>query len=247
MNIRSWGKTTVAVGGGLGVCVPVLLAALAITAASVSSVSAQSATSDSTNGQPRGALPVVPLPQLHKLTGLSAGDHLNVRRQASAGSEDIGNVSPDMGPVDIIGIDDSGEWGRIVWQDANAWLSLNYLEPDDDGYLPGARVPEGLQCVGAEPFWSYTIKSAQEVALQYPDRDESPDMILDQVLGSSNRIDFPLALLAASASLSTTAMLRTGLCFDGMSDREYGWSVDILVYERDQQRLLSGCCHLPLP
>ena len=218
-------------------------------AGAANNLTASDSGTPSIGSEPQGAaaLPVIQIPQLHKLVGLQAGDHLNIRRQPTAASEDLGDIAADAGAVDIIDIDESGSWGKIVWQDSNAWVSLKYLEVDNSGYLQSARVPVGLQCVGTEPFWNYRVLSESSAALELPDRGDPPELILDMTIPSSNRVNYPVALLAASQFLSTTSLLRDGLCFDGMSDREYGWTVDILFYQKDQQMLLSGCCHLPLP
>ncbi len=42
-------------------------------------------------------------------------------------------------------------------------------------------------------------------------------------------------------------MLSLASCSDGMSDREYGLRLDLLLGTSDERTLLSGCCSIQPP
>jgi uncharacterized membrane protein len=100
-------------------------------------------------------------------------------------------------------------------------------------------VPVGLICAGAEPFWSMRF-GPESVETQAP--GEAPQSFsVEGVAVAQGAARFPLALRIGEM----TAVLRTGACFDGMSDRTHAWSLDLLIARPEALALRTGCCRVP--
>ncbi len=185
-------------------------------------------------------------PSLYRVTGLKNGEPLNVRSGPSTKFEDIGDLTIDSDPVEIIELDSTGKWARFVWSGSSGWASIKYLKQFDSPKLAGTEVPVGLYCTGTEPFWKYEILDQKNIRLNILGNDKPISALLDTVSSSVNHLTFPVAIVASTNSESITSLLRPDRCSDGMSDRIFDWSVDILLQRNTSTTLLSGCCRLPI-
>ena len=185
-------------------------------------------------------------PKTYKVTGIAAGDVLNIRAAPLATAVDLGDLKESAGPIEVLETDETGKWGRILWQGDNAWISLKYLAPIDAPTLPNVNIPVGLQCVGTEPFWLFQVLSSDEVKLDFLTEQESITAKLAIARSSANLADYPVLLLADANELNLSVLLRADHCDDGMSDQLYGWVVDIIVQRLSNASLFSGCCFLPI-
>ena len=173
------------------------------------------------------------LPALFKVTGLADGDILNVRAKPSAKSEDVGDLPMDA-QVEVLEYDEDSKWARIIWQEGNGWLATRYLAPMARVRLQSG-LPVGLTCNGNEPFWSLELQPTGGFAFS------SPEGAFDgQIDWSSTSYNFGDSHHAFGGG-NATGVLQRGQCSDTMSDRSYGWSLD-LVLDGQPPRLLSGCC-----
>lgn len=188
--------------------------------------------------------PALSEPGYWRVTGVAADDTLNVRKQPSASSADIGDLSPDATGIEVINTDASGDWGRIVWEDGNGWIAMRFLIADPQPGIGGTALPQGLLCNGTEPFWSVRLSGGGAV---YSGIDgDAVALTLSGALTAEARGPFPVVVSHGAASAASMSIIEPAECSDGMSDRVYPWRVLFLLSTPDGQRLLDGCCQLPL-
>lgn len=63
-----------------------------------------------------------------QVSGVSAGDTLNVRLDAGSKFQDIGDIQPNE-VIAVLGYDASGNWAKILYQGQIAYVSARYLSP----------------------------------------------------------------------------------------------------------------------
>lgn len=180
------------------------------------------------------------LPHLAKVTGLAANDTLNVRANPSAQSADIGDIKQDQ-KVEVLELDGSGKWARILQAEGNGWVSTRYLAQQSQAMTPSG-MPLGLHCTGTEPFWSARLDADATVHFEVMGQG-AQSYPLDWTSPSQNRGGAEYGLSATGLS----GILRRAACSDGMSDRNYGWALDLIVESEGGKTLLGGCCSAQLP
>lgn len=172
-------------------------------------------------------------PALHDVAGVSAGDVLNIRAAPRAGADKIGELAHDARDVEVIRAE--AGWGLVNTGEGAGWVSLRYLAPAAAGDYALSR---HLACAGTEPFWALAITQGHALRLSSPGEDDRT---------------YPAGYLNPSANRSDRYLLRggplvaviaRGACTDGMSDRQFGLTIDMLPDDGDDTRLLSGCCSL---
>ena len=183
-------------------------------------------------------------PSYHRVTGVAADDTLNVRIEPSADSADIGDLPPDARGIEVTGLDASGGWGRIVWEEGNGWIAMRFLAADPQPSIPGTELPQGLLCGGTEPFWSLRLSGG---GAAFSDAGGAA-MILSQTGAISPQAQgaFPVIVSHGSSEAAAMSVVEPMECSDGMSDRTYPWRALFLLRTASDQRLLAGCCQLPL-
>lgn len=174
-----------------------------------------------------------PVPALKRVRGVEPSDTLNVRAEPSAASEDIGDLEPGAA-IEVLDFSSDQAWARIVWEEGNGWVAKRYLEDLTRPRL-SSGLPLGLSCSGTEPFWSLQLDASGALAYQAGDEENQTDISWSAV--SRNAGDTRYAFGGSVLE----GVLRREQCTDGMSDRDYGWSLDLLI-RRDTTQLLSGCC-----
>ncbi len=184
------------------------------------------------------------IPRAYKVSGISAEDVLNVRAAPSARSTDLGDLHAGFAPVEILELDETGQWGRLTWQDTDGWVAMRYLEQVRLPTIGNTSLPVGLQCVGTEPFWSMSLETSNTLQLSlHP--DTALDATVESAVSSINYLDFPVAIIANVDDLNITTIINPLTCNDGMSDKQYGWEVDVLTTTGNTSTLVSGCCSMP--
>ncbi len=179
------------------------------------------------------------LPALFDVDGVAADDVLNVRAAPDAGAAIVGSLSPDAAGVEVTAID--GGWARVNSGERSGWAALGYLSTVPGGTFPRAR---GLRCFGTEPFWSLRI--VQEGAARYESMEGAGlDLMAGAVLPGANVPD-RFGLFAAGPAGSAAVSLRRENCSDGMSDRLYGLSAEVIL-GGGMSAVLSGCCSVTAP
>lgn len=177
-------------------------------------------------------------PALHRVAGVGAGDVLNIRAEPSARADIVGHFARDAVGIEVIGLNEEQTWGLVRINEGTGWVNIRFLAREHaDAWHSGTH---SLTCSGTEPFWTFSFflpsNRAEFVA---PDdswevRTDAPDL---------PRTVFPPTLaLPFSGAREGFAVVRNGVCSDGMSDRLFG--LEAQVYFRGQSGALTGCCML---
>lgn len=173
------------------------------------------------------------LPTLFDVSGVGAGDRLNIRAEPDARARIVGTLAPDATGIEVV--EEARGWGRVNVGEATGWVSMRYLSYRTDVWQPGA-VPDGFRCLGTEPFWTVEVdRAGGQVRFSQPDGAES--RALAAILDSGVFRDPSRAVLAEDLTLVATP----ALCSDGMSDRLFGLRATLILRD-GQPRMLSGCC-----
>ncbi len=171
-------------------------------------------------------------PALYNVQGVATNDALNVRRLPDVTSEIIGTLAYDAKNIEVVDVDDEREWGRVNIGDGSGWVSLRFMERDPRW---AGSFPPITACYGTEPFWNLTRTTAQTDLEYFNDVIESVSETLD--FTSQNRVD-RFGMIIGNSS----AFIMEGSCTDGMSDRYYGLSIEVMTEISGAPAMLSGCC-----
>lgn len=187
------------------------------------------------------ALPVSAqeFPSLYSVTGVASDDALNIRRTPTARSDVIGTFAPDQTSIEVTGTDATGRWALVNSGEMAGWTALRFLARE-----PGAwhDMVSPLSCFGTEPFWSARLTprapSVFEAAGKpgigmVPEFEERPFTAIKSVV-----------MRHTIAGGDATTIIRGEACNDGMSDREFGLSVILVMTRDDAMQVWSGCCSL---
>jgi uncharacterized membrane protein len=174
-------------------------------------------------------------PAIYDVTGVAEDDVLNIRERPDASSPIVGRLSPGM-MVEVIRPNDRQTWGLVNAGEHPGWVALRYMTRRP-GQWDGA-FPEIASCFGTEPFWSLMREGD---ALTFSTPESSASMQITARSGSENRRD-SFHMVAEEPDGTAVAILQTEACSDGMSNREFGISVQLLLGLGGTTRQLSGCC-----
>ncbi len=177
-------------------------------------------------------------PALHDVVFVAADDVLNIRAEPNASSEIIGTLAHDAEEVEIIEANDDLTWGRVNTGEMSGWVSMSFMErrPGQwDGIYPEFRT-----CYGTEPFWD----------LSRDDGVLTLDVAFDDEEAISETIAFETGTLNhrgrySFASDSMVGLISRAACNDGMSDRDFGLELNLVL--PGSQMHLQGCCSLQPP
>lgn len=181
------------------------------------------------------------LPALHDVTGVASDDVLNLREGPSAGDRIIGTLAPDAENVEVTALNDDGSWGRVNTQERSGWASMRFLARQAGQDADTLPVP--MRCFGTEPFWSLDV-TASGLTFEGVDLDpvETSLAARSTVRGIRGRHGF--AGWGAKETAGMHGIVRREACSDGMSDRHYGLSLDLLVSMDGELSQYAGCCSL---
>ena len=183
-------------------------------------------------------------PAMFDVTGVAAGDVLNVRVAPDAGAAAVASLPPDRTGVEVLARSADGKWLQVGLGELGGWAAARYLSAQPP--RPGDRLPTPLRCFGTEPFWSLHMPAplfAEYERLPDPPRALTPDFAATPAGGGSTDL---VARMTAPGARATLVM-RHEACADGMSDRPYGLSATLLLETRDAPAVHSGCCSLTSP
>ncbi len=179
------------------------------------------------------------LPALYDVNGVAATDTLNVRTGPSTEFDIIDKLAPDAEGLEVVDIDKTGEWGLINVAEQSGWVALRFMRRQNG--QPNNGLPSAFACFGTEPFWSFDV--AQDLSATFKEFEQETQIASLVVVPSQNRTDRH-ALFGDGGERIFTTMVGHNLCFDGMSDRTYGLSIDLLVTDESGVNVYSGCCSL---
>lgn len=184
-------------------------------------------------------------PALFDVVGVADDDVLNVRADPSPNAPIIGTLSPDQRDVEVLNPNERETWGRINFGERTGWVSLTYLTRQPGQWY--GSVPDTAYCGGTEPFWALNI---DEGAVSFTLATEVPQQgRIDQLSQSRNNpgrhvLVGTLERDQGAQYLDFVALLSKEMCSDGMSDRAYGYGVEVITGNAEGFDLWSGCCAL---
>lgn len=174
------------------------------------------------------------LPALYRVTGVAAGDVLNIRAEPSASAAILGSLPRDASGVEVVA--EQGGWGLVSTGEGAGWVKLSFLarQPGEDWFA----LTQPLRCLGTEPFWSLGVEPAARVAVySTPEGGDAFTALTTLWPGEAWRQGAAIALPDGFATLTG------GQCSDGMSDRVFGISIS-LYRMGEAPTVLQGCCTL---
>lgn len=182
----------------------------------------------------------------YEVSGVADADTLNVRAEATARSEVVGELAPGAGPIEVLSTKEG--WGQIVSQERTGWVSLKFLKEVDIPLLGETSLPVGLTCFGTEPFWGLTLGADGTAILDDIILDEPTAFEIGSVQSAAARFHVTWIKFKRDVEERGNALVRRSACSDGMSDALYPYTADISVdIGQDEQRIVTGCCSLPGP
>jgi len=172
-------------------------------------------------------------PALYDVTGVAAGDVLNIRAAASASAPLVGALHRQATGVEVVAVE--GAWAVVAAGEASGYAALRYLvrQPVADWYtLHGP-----ITCHGTEPFWTLRLDPAgAAVAFSTPEAGFESD-VLALWPGQPHR---PVVAAGFDEGFAT---LRPAACSDGMSDRRFGLAIDLFLTATPSVAY-AGCCSI---
>lgn len=177
-------------------------------------------------------------PGLFRVSGVAAHDVLNIRAEPSAQSPILGAFRPGADGIEVIGLSEDRSWGLVRSGEGVGWSHMRYLERQITESW--ARGTTGLECHGTEPFWRMTFFLPTNRA-EYVAPEDSFEVRTDAPYLPSTAHPPTLALPFEGARQGF-AVVRQGICSDGMSDQLFG--LETQIYWRGAVGGLSGCCAL---
>lgn len=181
-------------------------------------------------------------PAYFRVTGVASNDVLNIRREASASSPIVGSFRPGAGPIEVLRV--KRNWGLVSTGEQMGWVKMTFLAPVPVARFANSPLPEGLSCGGTEPFWGIYLNQGQVVYSTPEGVDENFTVVASG--GFSGR-GGPDGFFVANGSQSQlTGIVSARQCGDGMSERTYGWWVNLLLTDINGTNAFTGCCSLPV-
>lgn len=183
-----------------------------------------------------GAVIAQDFPALYDVTGVAAGDVLNIRAMPDAGADILASYPPTRLGVEVLRLSPDGRWAEVGLPEGNGWVALRYLAavPQSD------TLPLPLRCSGTEPFW--TLALAPEASGFRTPEGHLP-LTLTSTLRARNGFT---ASLVDDAGENWQVTAQVMQCSDGMSDRMFG--LRALVAGRGGEdggggpEIYAGCC-----
>ncbi|MEO0358465.1 MAG: SH3 domain-containing protein [Pseudomonadota bacterium] len=172
------------------------------------------------------------LPALFDVTGVTQEDVLNIRQNPTADAPIVGSFGPKDKNIEVITVTATGTWGQVNGPEQSGWVAMRFLDRQ-----PHFGFPRLTQCFGTEPFWSLAFDGSQ-ITLTTPDGAPQTQGHIwrTQAAGLTGVYGFGAGPWVAA--------VRGQSCNDGMSDRAFGLTVDLLLGRGPGTMMLSGCCTL---
>lgn len=189
------------------------------------------------------ALPIAAqeYPALHDVMGVAGNDVLNIRSAPSASSAIVGSLGPYQTGVEIVASDRTGKWGLVNANDTSGWISLRYMNRAQQGYW--LDLTHSLSCSGTEPFWSLSLGGNR--ALFGRNGQSTTYSLLAKTRSANNPTKAGFTAVTSTVNPSSiSGFIAAQSCSDGMSDRQYGITLDLMLQKNAGMTLLTGCCTL---
>jgi uncharacterized membrane protein len=178
------------------------------------------------------------LPALFQVQGVARDDVLNIRRTPGTDGAIVGTLSPFARQIEVVGLSDDRRWGLIRQGEGVGWASMRFLTDMGQPAWHTGQTP--LTCHGTEPFWTLRLFLPDNRA-EFFGTETSFDLRTDAPTLPGTVFPRTMAVPLWGAR-EGVAVIRPGLCSDGMSDQLFG--LETQIYWRGDMNGLSGCCSL---
>jgi uncharacterized membrane protein len=175
--------------------------------------------------------------QRYAVTGVAAGDVLNIRQDPSVAATIIGSYAPNATDILVSGVTssiDGSEWVEVIdaARGKTGFVRAKFLAPSNAAQEPETDYP--IACIGTEPFWGIRI-SGEKATINDVDGESTATAGQWMLTGPNSRSFFvPLAPKGSVSVVDAGAQ-----CSDGMSDNLYPWH-GILITPSGYA--FAGCC-----
>lgn len=181
-------------------------------------------------------------PVLGSVANVQSNDVLNIRINPDPQSEILGTLAHDATEIEIVGEDDSGQWGLINSAEASGWVNLRFIDIPEQPKWHAFET--ALSCFGTEPFWDFELNVGATEA-RYRDLDMT--LTTYEVAWSSAIAARPggtIGLGGGDLKEGFSALIENQMCHDGMTDRENALRLRLFIHENGEAYGLDGCCGL---
>jgi len=180
-------------------------------------------------------------PALHNVVGVAGNDVLNIRQSPNASSPIVGSLGPYQTGIEIVTSEQSGKWGLVNMNESSGWVSLRFMARAPQGYW--LDLEQNLSCSGTEPFWSLS-QGSNHVFFDLNGQETAYSLrAMGRSANNIGRAGFTAVTSAVDRS-TISGFIAAQSCSDGMSDRQYGISIDLMLQKSIGLKMLSGCCSL---
>lgn len=172
---------------------------------------------------------------------------LAVRVEPTTAATRVAMLENGAGPIEVIEtrMVEGTRWGKILLEDINAWVAMEFLEPIKLASLDDSGAPVGLVCQGTQPFWSLKFARADRADFSTPSATGKPEHVITGMAPTGWNRPWPLAVALAGPEGEVTALLRPAACQDSLTNRAFGWTIDLITRGDGGPAAISGCCNLP--
>jgi len=181
-------------------------------------------------------------PQLGNVINVASDDVLNIRLEADHTSEIIGTLAPAARDIEIVSVDETGDWGLVNSGEGSGWIRLSFFEIPEQPRWHEFETP--MTCFGTEPFWDFNLNIGASEAV-YTDYDsQAHPYPIDWISGIAARPHGTIGMGSNDPTGGFSAVIENQMCHDGMSDRENALRIRLFIQMNGEAFGLDGCCGL---
>ncbi len=180
------------------------------------------------------------LPALYDVSGVAAGDVLNLRAGPGVKHPVVGRYARNQRRISVLQLSDDSNWGLVAHGEGRAWVAMHslMLQPRQ----VAGQLPEPLFCGGTEPGWDLSLDQGRAVFSDYDGK--GPELRLRWQGVADGMQPYFYGVRLADDSHEINAVITRDLCSDGMSDRPHGFSINAILSGDWGNRMVTGCCSL---
>ncbi len=192
-----------------------------------------------------------------RVTGVLAGDVLNIRSQPDGDSAVVGSIPPNTSGIEGLAPPETmakTQWQKVRYGSIVGWVNARFLAADDGSLRTqqppqraAANGPQGtpsaltpLACFGNEPYWM--IEFGADGSATCSETCEGPSGLRVSGLETSPQGEPEIfdILTAKGTTYLRAVIKRTGQCSDGMSDTSHPYMFSAVGVPGE----LTGCCRV---
>jgi uncharacterized membrane protein len=180
-------------------------------------------------------------PALYDVAGIAADDVLQMRSAPDAGADSVGSLAANATGVEVVGLSEDGMWVELSRDEAAGWVAVKFLVPQDGGAWFDLNTP--IYCLGTEPFWRIDIDPLAKMGTYNALDGVDQPLVIGAMW--SNQGAWATTAAVRFDDQNAMAVMHGEACSDGMSERAYGISIDLVVTEAEAGNIAwSGCCSI---